>query len=164
VAPAPGARAPRGLTAVSLPAAGLRLSRPANWRPGASGGPLLATILSGPAVVALWRYERTEKLPADEAALQTARRALIAAARARDRTLRLRSSRTLRVDGQPAVELLATERVGSRRREVRSTHVYAHGAEIVLDAYAPPGDFDRVDRTVFQPLVASLRISEPAGT
>jgi hypothetical protein len=39
--------------------------------------------------------------------------------------------------------------------------VYAHGAELVLDAYAPPAEFARVDRTVFRPLLRSLTVKPP---
>jgi hypothetical protein len=44
---------------------------------------------------------------------------------------------------------------------VRSTHLYAYGAELVVDAYAPPGEFARVDRRVFGPMLRSLRVQRP---
>jgi hypothetical protein len=44
---------------------------------------------------------------------------------------------------------------------VRSTHVFAKGAEFVVDAYAAPRDFALIDRTIFQPLVKSLKIDPP---
>ncbi len=43
---------------------------------------------------------------------------------------------------------------------VRSTHVYAEGAEIVVDAFAPEKDFRRVDEQVFRPLLKSLKIGK----
>jgi hypothetical protein len=45
---------------------------------------------------------------------------------------------------------------------VRSTHLYAHGGELVVDAYAPPGEYAKVDRAVFGPLLRSLRLTRPA--
>jgi hypothetical protein len=44
---------------------------------------------------------------------------------------------------------------------VRSTHVYAKQAEVVVDAYVAPRDFVNVDREVFRPLVRSLKIDPP---
>ena len=46
---------------------------------------------------------------------------------------------------------------------MRSTHVYAKGAEFVVDAYAAPRDFATVDRSVFRPLVRSFKIDPPQG-
>jgi hypothetical protein len=46
---------------------------------------------------------------------------------------------------------------------VRSTHLFDRGTEIVIDAYAPPGDFARVDRSVFQPLIRSVRLRAPTS-
>jgi hypothetical protein len=153
---------PAGSRTVDLREYGLSFRRPANWPLAEAQLPQLAGITSGRAVIAVWRYRRLEQLPRGAGELERARRALIAAARARDRTLKVVSSRTLRVSTQPAVEVVATERVGAGRRRVRSTHVYAHGQELVLDAYAPIPEFARVDREVFRPLLASVRIRRPA--
>jgi hypothetical protein len=155
------AAAPSGVRSEHLARDGVRLRVPRNWAVGAGAPPLVIRVGSGRAVVAVWRYRRVEELPRSAGDLTRARRALAAAAKARDRTLRVISARALRVGGAPGVQVLATERIGAARREVRSTHLYAYGAELVIDAYAPPGEFARVDRTVFQPLLRSLRISRP---
>ena len=68
----------------------------------------------------------------------------------------------MKVDGARAVELVGTEKVNGRTRRVRSTHVYAKGAEFVIDAYAAPRDFDVVDQSIFQPLIRSTKIDPPA--
>lgn len=47
---------------------------------------------------------------------------------------------------------------------VRSTHVYADGAEIVVDAFAPERDFRRVDAQVFRGVLRSLHITTPKGS
>jgi hypothetical protein len=44
---------------------------------------------------------------------------------------------------------------------VRSTHVYAYGGEVVVDAFAPANVFGRADRDAFRPLVRSLRLRGP---
>jgi hypothetical protein len=142
---------------------GVGFQRPANWTFSLGAGSQVAIVGSGRAAVVLWRYPRAEPLPHDAASLDRARRSLIAAAKARDKTLRVVSSRLVTVGGAKGVELVAHERLNSHPREVRSTHVYAHGAELVVDAYAPPSEFARVDRTVFRPLLRSLRVVA-AGT
>jgi hypothetical protein len=146
-----------------FPRAGLFLDRPGNWPFVAGRAPLVASASSGTATVALWRYLRSEPLPREDAALQDAQQALEDAARNRDASFVVDEGRRTEVDGAPAVELLGTETVAGQKRRVRSTHVYAKGAEVVLDAYAPEQEFERVDREVFAPMLESLRIDPPTG-
>jgi hypothetical protein len=158
---APRATEPAGKRSVDLRRWGVRFERPANWGLAAPRPPQIATLSSGQVAVSFWRYPRDERLPRSASELQRARRALIAAARGRDRSLRVLSARAVRVGGAPGVELVATQRMGVARRKVRSTHLYAHGGELVVDAYAPPTEFARVDRSVFRPLLRSLRLGRP---
>jgi hypothetical protein len=65
------------------------------------------------------------------------------------------------VGGVPGVQLVGSERIGLARRRVRSTHLYAQRAELVVDAYAPAGEFEAVDRLAFRPLLRSLRLTSP---
>jgi hypothetical protein len=151
--------APHGRQTASYPAAGVRFRAPANWTITPGQAPLVATVASGHAVVALWRYPRTEPLPATAAALEQARGLLVGAARTRYARIHVIRSRVLTVAGAHAIELDATERVAGAPRRVRSIHVFAHGAEVVLDEYAPTGFFHTVDHQVFSPLKRSLRLS-----
>ena len=155
---APGASVPE-----AYPEAGLFFDRPGNWPFREGRPPLVASTSSGTATVALWRYLRSEPLPRTPEALVAAQDALEQAVQARDPSFSLEGNRRLKVDGAPAIELRGTETVAGRERRVRSTHVFAKGAEVVLDAYAPPEDFERVDREVFGPIVESLRIDPPEG-
>jgi hypothetical protein len=157
----PRAADPIGPLTAALPRYGVTFRHPANWPLGRLRPPLLAAFNSGQATVVLWRYAREEQLPRNDGELLRARSARVAAARARDRTLRVLSARSLRVSGVPAVQILADERILRARRRVRSTHVYGYGAELVVDAYAPLGDFARVDRRVFGPMLRSLRVQRP---
>ena len=151
-----------GKRTVSLSRWGVTFVRPANWRLADPRPPQIAAVGSGQAAINFWHYPRDEPLPKSGRELQRARRALIAAARARDRSLKVVSSRSVNVGGALGVELVATERIGVSRRIVRSTHLYAHGGELVVDAYAPPGEFVAVDQRVFRPLLRSLRVGRPA--
>jgi hypothetical protein len=160
----PTASSPSGKRTERLVRYGVIFARPRNWTLFEGRPPQLASVSSGRANVTLWRYRRVERLPSSAADLVRARKALVAAARGRDRTLRVLSARGLRIGGLPAVEIEANEKVGLARRKVRSTHVYAHRAELVVDAYAPAGEFARVDRTAFLPLLRSLRVREPPSS
>jgi hypothetical protein len=156
--------APSGTGQDAFPKDGLSLERPGNWPFRAGRPPLVASASNGTATVALWRYLRSEPLPREDAALETAQASLEEAVKARDGTFALERSTRVEVDGAPAIELRGTETIAGRKRRVRSTHVFAKEAEIVLDAYAAPEDFDRVDEAVFDPIVKSLRIDPPEGT
>ena len=46
---------------------------------------------------------------------------------------------------------------------MRSTHVYAKAAEVVVDTYAAPEHFEAIDETVFRPLVTTMKIGVTAG-
>jgi hypothetical protein len=141
--------------------AGLRLPLPDGWLRTEGPEPLVVSVASGTATLAVWRYPRAEPLPQGEAALQDARRTLLAAVRARDPSFTERASRVRTVDGQPAVEVRGDGRVEDRARRIRSVHIFAHGAEIVIDAYAPARHFPRLERDVLRPLLERAQVRAP---
>ncbi len=154
-------RAPAGKRTVRLAPAGIAFVAPRNWAPLAPETPQVGGIQSGTATLAIWRYPRSEPLPAGRAELRQARRRLVAEVRRRGPQVQIRSSRITQRAGAPAVELVARQPVAGVQRDVRSSHLFARGAEVVVDAYAPPAQFRRVDTTVFEPLLRSLRLSRP---
>jgi hypothetical protein len=161
-----GSRSPdpvlRELTAARpLPNTGIVIARPGGWSTSSGRNPLVVQYQSSQAVIAIWSYKRVEPLPSTPGQLDRARRALIKASQARDRTMKVISSKTLKVGGLPAAEVLADVRVADAARRVRSLHVFGRGSEVVVDAYAPKAGFDRVDRAVFQPLGRTLRLRAP---
>jgi hypothetical protein len=158
-----GTQKPAGTARIAYPAGGLSLTAPHNWYRSQGSRPLVALIASGPATVAVWRYPRREPLPTTRGALQQARADLSDAVRARDRSARIESAAVLDVNGVRGIQLVATERIAGEARRVRSTHLFDRGAEIVIDAFAPTGDFTRLDGAVFAPLIRSLRLSAPSS-
>jgi hypothetical protein len=155
---------PLGSNPASFPQAGLRFLAPAGWNVDPGQAPMVATISTGEASVGIFRYPRTEQLPRTAAQLDAALDALVGAAKARDPGfVEIKRSRA-RVDGKPAVQVRGTETILGHPRTVRSTHVYADGAEIVVDAFAPDRDFKRVDAQVFRPLLRSMKIGTPQGS
>jgi hypothetical protein len=153
---------PLGANTQSYGAAGLEFTAPAGWSVQPGEAPLVTTIATGQATISIFRYPRTEPLPRTPAALDAAATALAAAARQRDPTFAELKRARLRVDGRPAVVVRGTETIAGQPRTVRSTHVYAFGGEVVIDAIAPAEDFKRVDAEVFRPLVRSVRLRAPS--
>jgi hypothetical protein len=155
------AQAPGGTTSVELAGSGVRLHVPRSWARTRGVAPELLGLSSGRATVTLWRYRRTQPLPRSPAALRQATRDLLAATRARDPTFAPSSAGRTRVDGRPAVEVRGTATIAGQQRRVRSVHVYAFGAELVVDAVVEPAQNARVGREVVAPLVRSLRLRDP---
>ena len=152
---------PTGSTPKTYPAAGLRFEAPAGWNYDDGKAPMIAVVQTGRSTVGVWRYPRTEPLPRTKAELTAARDALLAAAKTRDPTFTPIKSAVTRVNDQAAVQIRGEETIDGQRRTVRSTHIYAAGAEIVIDAVAPVPEFRRVDAQFFRPMLRSLRISRP---
>jgi hypothetical protein len=145
-------------------AQGVRFDAPEGWSFGRGGpAPLVGASSSGSATIAIWRYPRSEPLPETDQQLDAAHDALAAAVRQRDDSFKEIGRRRTRIDGAPAIELVGDERVAGQPRRVRSTHVFAHGAEVVVDQYAAPPHWPAADRDVFRPLLRSLELDPPRG-
>jgi hypothetical protein len=155
--------APQGFRTMKLTQFGVSLATPRNWTVTGQSAPLILTLNSGPAVVALWRFARSVAPPRAGRALDHDRRALLAAVRGADRGITVLASTDTRVAGATAVELQARERIGGQLRRVSSTHVYVPGAELVLDEYAPPAQFAAVQNSVFRPVRSSLALLPGTG-
>jgi hypothetical protein len=152
-----------GVKAVDYLNGALHFNAPAKWAIETGTAPLVVTLGSGPALIAIWRYRRSpsQPLPATVPALEQARTALLAAARARDPTFRVISSAAVILGGSrglPGVELDALETVRGQVRRVRSAHLYVGGTEVVIDEFAPQDLFHEVDGDVFSPLLRSVRL------
>ena len=131
------------------------------WRRQKGKAPLVYAVQTGQATLALWRYPRTEQLPQTHSALVDAKEALVAQIRKRDSTFKVSKAKLLHVGPKRAVQVLGTGSIAGNRRTIRSTHIYTQKAEFVVDAYAPPTVFDRVDKQVFAPVLDSLEIDKP---
>ncbi len=155
--------APRGFRTLRLRQAGVAITVPRDWGLERSKPPLVAVIASGSAVVAVWSFTGSAVAPSGRAELRLARRELVQLSQQRDRSLELISSQVSRVQGSPAVELDALERIGVRRRRVRSIHLFLPAGQVVLEQYAPPSLFHAVDRLVFSPVKRSVRLLGAPG-
>jgi hypothetical protein len=146
---------------VRLPKAGIRFTAPFNWPDLTPTGTMVGGIRNKRATVAVWRYPRSEPLPATRKALEEVEKLLMERVKRRDPTFQATGTSFPRRDGARSIELVGRQTIAGLPFGVRSAHIFAEGAEIVFDAYAPPEHFERVDRTVFQPLLESLRLSRP---
>lgn len=149
---------PLGSSRQADPANAISFLVPSGWRFDRGQPPLVATISTGQASIAIWRYPRSEPLPRTDAQLDQALNDLVAAAKARDPSFAELAREKLRVDGKPAVQLRGTASVAGQPRTVRSTHVYADGHEVVVDAMVPAKDFARVDELVTLPIIRELQL------
>jgi hypothetical protein len=150
--------APHGFRKLTVTSAGISLDTPRNWTVSSQTAPLILTLNSGPAVVALWRLHRAAPPPRTPKALGAAARLLMTAVQRRDPSIAALHVSQTEVDGARALRLDARERVAGQLRRVTSTHVYINGAELVLDEYAPPTQFPAVARDVFDPVRRSLTL------
>ena len=161
------------LTAVPAPKAfrdaffdeqGVRFRAPTNWRVVPGEAPLVATVAIGSAQIGVWRYPRSEPLPETRAQLDAARKALVAQIESRDPTFKLTSTRLVVKPGIRGVEVIgigANLTNQSVQRSMRSVHAYGRGAEVVMDAFAPPKEFARIDEQTFGPVTRSLKLRTP---
>ncbi|HEV2819948.1 MAG TPA: hypothetical protein VGW11_05520 [Solirubrobacteraceae bacterium] len=152
---------PFGFEPVTLGDSGVALDAPRGWRYREPGAPQLVNIFTGTAVISVWRYPRSEPLPSSPEQLEAALENLLAAARARDPDVLVLDEGVVELDGQPAVAVMVSTEIAGRRRTVQSVHAYAFGAEVVVDAYAGPREFFRVNKQTFLPVLRSIELSEP---
>ena len=158
--------APKAFRETFFQAQGVRFRAPTNWRVVPGDRPQIATVAIGTAQVAIWRYPRTEPLPETRAQLGAARDALVAQIRSRDPTFKVRSTRLVMKPGIRAVQVVGvgTNLTNPRaRRSMRSLHAYGGGAEVVMDAFAPPKEFRRIDEQTFGPMARSLKLRRTKG-
>jgi hypothetical protein len=143
--------------------ADVSVSLPAGWSQVAEHPPLLTTLTSGDAVIALWRHPARQPPPASASALGAAGARLIQAIDARGSSARVLGWRVARIDGSPAIELTAFEQIAGQPRQVLSTHLFTRSGEAVLEEYAPPAVFRAVRAGVFARVRHSLTITGGQG-
>jgi hypothetical protein len=153
---------PQGTEKVSYLDEGVTFEAPRGWRRQEGESPLVAAVQTGSATLALWRYPRPEsQMPVTHELLVDAKEALVLQIRRRDPSFELELAKLLHVGPKRAVQVLGIGNINGNRRMIRSTHIYTERSEFVVDAYAPPTVFPRVDRQVFAPVLESLEITKP---
>ena len=156
-----------GSQRVHYPDAGISLVLPKAWVVDRARRPQVFRASFEDAFVSAFAYHRREELPETGDQLRTARDRLVRAARSRDRTFRLASSRLTRAAGAPAIELLGEQTISRGRLRLRSLHVYKGRAEYVIELGAPAAEFRRLDRSTSPRIRRSLevtgRVKQPAS-
>jgi len=148
--------APQGARDVRLK--GVRFKAPVNWADLQPQGARTGGIQSKTATMAIWRYPRTEPLPAGRQALEEVRGLLVGRIKQRDASFVVTNERSTRLAGARAIVVTGKASIAGLPFRIRSTHLFKDGTETVVDAYARPQDFERVDTTVFKPVLSTLRL------
>jgi hypothetical protein len=160
-------KAPRGSEPADFPDVGVSFTRPANWRLRRTEAPGVFQLVSGQALVAGWVYPREEPLPETDAELEGARERLIDAIEARDPEYEIQNAAAIDVAGAPAIDVTGRQVISKLDLRTRSVHVFEGEVEYVIEAIAPPGDFELVESGVLTPLLDSLElegeVAEDAG-
>ena len=143
----------------SFPAFGLTLELPSNLNLSTTEAPGVFRGAFGDAVVSGFAYRRAERLPRNQKELDKARERLVRASKERDPGYRLRESRTTEVAGARAVELVGEQTISRGRLRIRSLHVYDGKAEYVIELLAPPADFARLDKSIFDVVRRTLEVT-----
>ncbi|MGI8633588.1 MAG: hypothetical protein ACR2NA_13725 [Solirubrobacterales bacterium] len=148
---------PQGIALYASPDGDVRFQRPANWTVVDQTAPGVATIVSGEAVVAVFAYRR-DAVPTAKQDREEALDALRDELGDESQDFRVSEGTLRRVGDLDAVEAQGTGTVGSRKVTLRSVHAFDGNGEYVIEAYAPPKAFKDLDRTVFEPLIDSLKV------
>jgi len=142
-----------------FPRVGLRLELPENVNVTETAPPGVFYGSFGEAVISTFAYRRREKLPRTDAQLREALDRLKGATRRRDSGYELSESTTTEVNGSRAAELVGDQTIDNKDLRTRSVHVYEGSAEYVFELLAPRGDFARLDRDLFEPVLDSVRLT-----
>jgi len=142
-----------------FPSAGLAVEIPRALKPVRREPPAVFRLILGEPLVAAFAYRRREVIPERPGQVRAAARRLTRAVRRRDPDFDLDRRRITRVARAPAVELVGTQELSGGLLRTRSVHVYKGRAEYVFELLAPPREFGRIDRGVFEPMLASARLT-----
>ena len=111
------------------------------------------------ALVTAFAYSRSEPVPRGRAQLRDARSRLLAATRRRDPRFDLEAARVVTIAGVQGVEVTGTQSLSGGRLDTRSVHLFKGSAEYVFELIAARKDFAKADRTVFSPMLKTVRLT-----
>ena len=160
-------KAPHGSRPAEFLADGMTFTRPRNWTIRGRESPAVFELVSGEAIVAGWAYEREEPLPETDAELEGAKNRLRDAIHDRDPDYRIESTAIRELANAPAIDITGEQVVSRRTLRTHSVHVFKGDVEYVIEAIAPPAEYDVVEDGVMVPLLGSLEltgdVTEDAG-
>jgi hypothetical protein len=152
-------KAPHGIRPTEFPDVGMNFTRPRNWTVRRREPPGVFELVSGEAVIAGWAYPRDEPLPETDAELEGAKNRLRSAIHDRDPNYRIERADIRELANAPAIDISGEQVLSRRTLRTRSVHVYKGDVEYVIEAIAPPGDYDAVEQGVLTPLLDSLELT-----
>ena len=146
-------------TAAAYPRVGMKLRLPDNAIVRRAAAPGVFRAFIGDGFLSAFAYRRAEQLPRNRREMEAARRRLERAARQRSPSFKVVRSRSTRVGGARAIELVGDQEVSNARLRTRSLHVYKGAAEYVFELGVPVADFERLDSAIFPVLRDTLEVS-----
>jgi hypothetical protein len=152
-------KTPHGSRPGEFPDAGMTFNRPRDWTIRRREPPGVFELVSGEAVVAGWAYPRDEPLPETDAELEGAKNRLRTAIHDRDPDYRIERAVIRELANAPAIDVSGEQVLARRRLRTRSIHVYKGDVEYVIEAIAPPAEYDVVEQGVLTPLLDSLELT-----
>ena len=152
-------KTPHGSRLADFSRAGMTFTRPRNWTIRRGESPGVFELVSGEAIIAGWAYQREEPLPETDAELEGAKNRLRDAIHDRDPDYRIESAVIRELANAPAIDITGEQVVSRRTLRTRSVHVFKGDVEYVIEAIAPPADYDVVEQGVLVPLLGSLELT-----
>ncbi|MGI8512064.1 MAG: hypothetical protein ACR2NH_05485 [Solirubrobacteraceae bacterium] len=144
---------------LDFPAAGVTGKIPLRAQAMPQPAPGVFRISLGAGFVSCFAYRRSEPIPKGRQQLAAARRRLVGEVGRRGGRFDVQGSRTLQIAGSDAVEVKGTQTISRQRLKTRSLHVFKGRAEYVFELLQPPSSFTQVERSVFDPMLVSLKLS-----
>jgi hypothetical protein len=145
--------------ALSYPDAGLKVTVPKEFDVKDSTAPQLFRASLDASFISAFAYRRKEQIPKEADELQEARRRLVAAAKRRDKSFKLKRSKVVNVNGVPGVELRGDQTIFRGRLHLRSLHLYKGNGEYVVELVAPVAAFAALERSSFPGILKSLKVT-----
>ncbi len=149
--------APKKLKTFVLDGADVAFPYPSNWEVKRRSTPGVATVSTGGASATVWAY-RTQALvvlPVDQ---RDALARVLASLKRRDPGFQVEDATIETREGLPAIEILGETEINGHDVRIRSSHVWKGDGEYVIDQFADPIQYPKVDREVFTPMLDGLKV------
>lgn len=149
----------RATQSVAFSSVGITVELPRRPAPARQSAPGVFQTALGVGFLSCFAYRRREPIPKGSKELVAARRRLLGEVRKGSRPFTVDSSRTLKVAGADAIEIVGSQTISRQRLRTRSVHVFKGHAEYVFELLVSPATYPRANNAVFAPVLRSLKLT-----